>query len=408
MERTPTSYPENPAPYFSAPLIAEFAKQMVDPPGGDDRIALFFQGMLDVLHGREVPPELQHEVGVHLQILNTAILDSEIVPSYAANKLLRTFQKQFMYRNTGHEYPFTTRSVEPWRSGILTVLLTPRLNEVIQDLITRQTQSNVVQRYNALKFILTSCVSPDVAHPQLLDIGCSQNLGLKKIALGGAFEDVRIVEPRSNGNTRQNRRISYKYNSLSRSPFRIGRSMGVDLYDLRDEANAEWVYACSSYPSELLNEARLEEARQLKSMDVMNVSFTQSDISAALRINTDVDGDIPERRLYDVAFASTVMYQMTKTEREKTCQLVYDRLTPEGIMVIQDFVKLDSRQLRFSGPGSDKFTYRTVVKNKQTDFDKSEEIFIWETARCTKAQLGLGQLMVAGRLLTVSDFLLPG
>lgn len=383
------------------PITIEFAKQMIDPPGRDPRISTFCQAVLDIYNGRNLDSD---DIGVTrgnlTKILETAA-QKDNQASYAVNKILRCFQKQFMYRITDVDYPYPPNDVSVWRNKILTVLSTDMVDEVIADLKERETQSNVVQRYSVLKLIMSLTAERHELPPQILDVGCSQNLGLKKLATGGDFEKLKVM-PESGGD---NRSLTRRVNRLIAHPISIGRSMGVDLYDLQERANVEWVHACSSYPSELLDLRRQREAYELVNAQVPNVSFVQSDITEHLNISTGQSEFKHERRIYDIIFASTSMYQMTEHQRQRTYENAYKHLKPQGMMIVQDFVSITKGRLRFRGPGSDRYAYRTIVKEKNRDFEDPQELLIWENARCLRLKLGLGKIIVANEVRSMHDLL---
>lgn len=325
-------------------LEVELNRQISRPPGGDLRIAAFASATLVLLgmpDGRVVR-----------QVLDLRTISG----SYAANLLLRCLQRQLL--ELDERYPEAYQSPESWAAGWERVLKTQHSRQqFFADLSLRQVQSNVSERYKSLKLIgqLTGRRGP-----RILDLGASQNHGLKRLALNLSFTPVTG-------------KSSAELNSLLNQPWPIGPSCGADLA-AADNDSAAWARACSFYPSELLDTAARTLYDKLDAASPANVDFVELNAAGSIKQLAD--------RNFDLVFASTFLYQLRPGQVPQVRKLAKSVLATDGIIVYQDFIKLqpDGRLSFPSNWHSQPFVYRTIVEKPATG--EVLEAFQWQDGRC--------------------------
>jgi hypothetical protein len=127
----------------------------------------------------------------------------------------------------------------------------------------------------------------------------------------------------------------------------IANSIGIDLQDMlvgetkRDhDKNRTWARSCF-YTSEYhYDPARITEFDHWEETSLRQVQFFQGDI-------TVLDHDrfrhnFPYARQYDLAYFSTVAYQLGQAGMRAAIENVRPYLRPDGLILMQDFVDVDS------------------------------------------------------------------
>jgi hypothetical protein len=357
---------------------------------GDERIAAFAvaanRSIYDDEHFRNVIDGLLSD-------------RSELAPSYAVNLVLRALQKQLSRRPDSTGYPDAYTTPEPWRDSIAWVSEpenTAEHYDFVADLTYRQVQSNVAERYKSIALI-AQLMSPRLSeHPTILDVGCSQNQGLKKLALSGQipFAPFHSMSEQPPERTRLETEI---LNKLLVRAVPLGPSIGIDAIHADDANNKEWARSCSFYPSELLNDHRREEYDLLEMAHPPQVGFYQADF-ADLDID-DLLRQSPSER-FDIVSFSTVLYQVSEEQRATMIANARKLLKPSGLIVIQDFVTLDEQdhtKLVFHPNWFEySYIYTTVVIDPLDTTGRAHEVFRWENGRCNKMKAGrdLGRVML--------------
>lgn len=328
----------------SPTLEGELRRQSTRPPGEDARIAAFASATLGLLN---TPDGLLIK-----QILGFRAIGG----SYAANLLLRCLQRQLLELDP--HYPGVYLTDQVWEAAWMRILADSHSRQqFFADLSLRQVQSNISERYKSLKLIgqLTGRQSP-----RILDLGASQNHGLKRLALNLPFTPVTG-------------KFGQELNSLLNQPWPIGPSCGADLA-ASDNDSAAWARACSFYPSELLDTAARASYDELDTASPASVDFVELNAAG------------PTKQLagkkFDLVFASTFLYQLRAGQVPQVRKLAKSVLAEDGLIVYQDFIKLQPDG-RFSFPSNwhgQPFVYRTIVEKPATG--EVLEAFQWQDGRC--------------------------
>ncbi|HSX36814.1 MAG TPA: class I SAM-dependent methyltransferase [Patescibacteria group bacterium] len=357
------------------------------------------------------------------ELLDSSLLARSDVeqPSLQANILLRSIQKQLLRRENKYPkqfpYPEPYESVLAWRKDIraLSVSDTTERAELIHDLSTRYPLSNIVERYKAFSLITQLMRGRFDRRPNIIDVGCSQNLGLKKLALKpmesdkpwqpavsfGSFGEVVVT----GGSKQRNQDRSDTINKLLRYNRAIGNSVGIDIEPIDDPDVKEFARACSFYPSELLpaqptkplvaeldNPPPVDQAAEYDFLDSLNpdqpkISFFQGDFTnldtAELTKKTGVSSA-------DMVTISTVLDQVSQEARDSMLATARRLVKPHGLIVVQDFVHaLSPTELEFYDNWFEQpYRYRTLISDGESSFTEFHELFRWYNGRCKRLQLG--------------------
>ena len=349
-------------------LHTELTNQAVLPPGGDKRIAAFSQAILKMVG----TPELD----TILQMMLT--YRTSVSPSYAVNLLLRAFQKQLLVHDSHFPDDFTSVSV--WMTAIRALLDDTGIKAALyRDVLQRETQSNVVERYKAFKLVIGLLQSQLGDGLSVLDVGCSRNHGLKKLKLNLPFKPVSCGVKDSD--RLPHALLDSLFNGVLRQPLSLGRCQGSDIVPLAATDGRDWAKSCSFYPSELLNAAAVSEYDYLDSSDIAGVNFAIGDFKAAgMGLHTYA-------QKYDVITVSTFLYQLSADERVDARRLFKQYLRPGGIIIYQDFVRpsADGQSLEFETNWFDSlFPYRTLLEFGNDITGQLYEVLRWDNGRCNR------------------------
>lgn len=391
-------------------FLSELDMQAQNPPAGDEFIAAYSAAFKELL---------TEDLGIRRELsyyyAQRHIYDKQYGPSYTHNKWLRAIQKQLMRNAEIQNYPSEAwKQPGRWRAAITDILANDLVVEEFEyDVIHRETQSNVAERYKSFKLIMLMLRDRLGVEPSVLDIGCSQNHGLMKLATGFHFGKISAVELDSEGRPHTDYEVSSKVNRLLKTRLILGPSVGVDAIPLKikkrnsiadefeiDPATREWVKACSFYPSELLDESLVHEYDMLDRIDSVNVGFEWLDI-------VDKSLELGEG-FFDAVTLSTVLYQASDQDRLRMQEVAKRYIKPDGIVIYQDFAvkdRDDPTRLHFHETWfNDRFPYHTLVYDPHNP-EELQDIFGWENGRCTKMIAGLGRLVLNGTKITFSEYL---
>lgn len=348
-------------------LRDELIRQACTPPKNDQRIEAFCQALLIVLRD----PQFKNLC----ESLNKIAENS---PSYAVNKALRVFQYQLL--ETKSNYPLDYIAPKEWEEAIRSVSADEMTGyEVMQYLENRDIQSNVVERYKAVKLVMLLLGSRIGTTPSLLDVGCSRNHGLKKLALNLPFDPISpgVNDDRLGTIPFMNTTLS----ALLDVPLCIRNSIGLDLVSPEAFSAARWAKSCSFYPTELLNTYKVAEYDYLDSVQIPEVRQAQHDI---LQDNLEA---VSDGQQFEVIICSTLLYQLDVYERYKVQKMLRSRLRDNGVIIYQDFAS------KSTAPGAIQFEsnwfeyiypYRTLVEFANDDEHILYEVLRWNNGRCEK------------------------
>lgn len=416
-------------------LSRAYAQEMGRPTGGDKIIAAY---------AKAAEQEIHHEFGEFLEN-SFEFRDSYRPPieaHHAVQLTLRVLQKH-MLKHYPHIYPTRFFKHRMWSEKINELINDPdTASDIEGDLVVREVQSNVVERYKAFKLIAHMYRDRIGTYPEILDVGCSLNLGLKKLALNQRypFDSIEVGQKKPGG-FETKRDMTRAANTLLASRLAIGASLGVDVFMAPGNDNVdtkEWVRACSFYPSELLKPALLMEFNDLQSEAENRVTYFSGDFTnedemenlhiqyssrkwefenpnyknseqSLLELVTRLQGPHPDEGLFDMVIFSTSMYLMSWHQRVRALKRAKKLAKPTGLIVVQDFAEKrpsGNTKLRFHNDFMyDAMPYRTYVIDPKSPETDPQMIFAWETGRCQRLQLGLGRIAVGGKLRAPEELL---
>lgn len=413
-------------------ICRAYSQEARRPTGGDKIIAAYAEA---------AEQEIHHEFG---QFLETAFdfRDSykrPIEAHHAIQLTLRVLQRQ-MLKHYPNIYPTHFFKPKVWSEKINELISDPDIAADIENALSiREVQSNVVERYKSFKLIGHMYRDRVGEQPELLDVGCSLNLGLKKLAVeeGYPFGDIQVGEL-ENQKLVSDKKLTQAANALLASRLAIGASMGVDIKFSQGKDAMEWIRACSFYPSELLKPALVMEFNDLQNEGEGRIGYYGGDFTQANEMNDlhihysqlkwetehpgyknshtslmelveRMHGPHPDEEIFDMVIFSTSMYLMKWHERIRAFKRAKKLAKPAGLIVVQDFAEKrpsGNTRLRFHNDFQyGRMPYRTYIIDPKSSEIDPQHIFSWETGRCQKMQLGLGKIAVKGRLRTPAELL---
>jgi len=359
-------------------------EQAMSPPGGDDRIAAFDYAMLAALEDPKLRGLL--EEGFEHRYRQ----GRSVSPQYGANLCRHSFQKHFLRAREKFGYPEAFLEEDAWKEGINEIVHgQDSFHELRFDLLVRDIQSNVAERYKSLKIIMHFFRERLGDEPLVLDVGCSQNQGLKKIAAGYPFDPVEVVIRNKDG-TPTVAGLDYKstsaVNSVIAARQALGPSLGVDAWPLRDLDVKQWARGSSFYPSELLIPGLLEKYDELDNLQVGNVGFLEANF-------TEKNFGNEAYKMFDIALFSTVLYQLSPEERDRMLVNALYWVKPNGLVIIQDFTEtVEGKPLQLYFPDKRDgvpFLYKTIVLDPSRIEEGFKECIRWQTPRCRQMEVNL-------------------
>lgn len=253
--------------------------------------------------------------------------------------------------------------------------------------------SNVSDRGKLLKAAALLHGKEEVS---VIDIGCSLNHSLKRLALyeegGLTYEPVDVVAPDGAVDPGQ----TAEFNHLTQdAPLKLAPSVGVDIFDAsRDTLFLNWARSNSFYPAELLDTDRRERFERLAAARPPEVGYKFLDIASPQTEKFDRD--------FDVAYFSTMMYQLTAEEIATALENAHGLVKPDGLIMVQDFVDCQPGGEMSFYPKEDwqDWHYSLWVKDMAAPEAGFRKYFTAETGRVKKIRLepALGRLAVARQL----------
>ncbi|MEO7617425.1 MAG: class I SAM-dependent methyltransferase [Candidatus Saccharibacteria bacterium] len=352
----------------------ELVVQSQSPPAGDMRIAAFATAMYQLSESEKFKTAIER----------LYIAKPNVYASYVITSLFKATQKQLLVQYP-LTYPLEFKTAAVWEHAITKIFSdTIHFEEFCLDLENRTVQSNVSERYKAFKLVLMLMKDRLGEMPSVLDVGCSRNHGLKKLALNLPFQPLEIASPlRIKGSTRIG--LESHLNTLLRQDFGLSYGIGSDIVPIDMAEQASWVRNCSFYPGELLNTASVSEYDYLDNNEWDIVSFQQGDF-----VGKGLFGDDDYEGVFDAITVSAFMYQLSDAERKQVRANLRRYLRPGGIIIYQDFAQqgyvnseLDFEENWFSSH----YPYRTLIEFE----DKGEElfeVFRWQNGRCKRVMIG--------------------
>lgn len=381
-----------------------FENKLVSPDDPNDpSFRLFGQAGLDILERSDVQEEF-------INIARHRLARKKESFAYMANITLREVNHQELLEEvrTGKS-PYSEGADLPewWRSKLLQVIL-PADDSQNWNLYNRTVQSNVDARYVIPK--IWALMNPDrmPEQPRILDLGCSRNHGLKRLAFGDRFpfRDIKVLA----ADYRKKRPLPDRFDEdktirlnerFVHAPFSVRRSVGVDKVSLEDTNDDLWVKACTHYPGELQNKELVARFDELDKAKTHTVTQVQASCSSA----HEMRAALKRRRGFDLIYASNMFYQMSEAEVVETKEIALKYLNPNGYLMTLDSADVDKNSLsglKFPDEFYDNvrrpFGYKTMVLDARNPEEDFEEVFRWKNGRCDLLIPNLGNAVVNAAL----------
>lgn len=351
---------------------------------------------------------------------------------HAANLFFRAMQAVEMARDEKRDngkprYPRGKEQPEAWRETF-DYILDPA-GDVIDHFtvdLSRSVQSNIADRGKLLRVVQLLHHKDEQA--TILEIGCSQNHILKKAALhqnpakrGFRYGHTEVMQHPPDQAEPQAPRQPVRpagfdivrtevLNKLIQDRRRatIGQSLGIDIWDpYRDSAVALWARSCSFYPSELLDDRYTRDFDRLTREQPPEAGFYHADFGSNFdheRFEARFPGSKNNR--FDLVFIPTMLYQLSGTERQAVIANAAQRVRPDGLVVVQDYVqgvpdKSDEVSgLEFYGNAWPDYSYSLWVWDMQQPDQGWQKYFDIESGRVRRIVIApaVGQLAAAREL----------
>ncbi len=325
----------------------------------------------------------------------------------AQKQEMKQGHKEFTSRRYLNNYPLGSYSTPEKWTEVLNRLLDPDSPDHMDfdyDIHNRNLQSTKPQRYIGAVLLRALAVDRIGSNPFVIDVGCSQNLGLKQQALVGElseilfFDTVKVVPSgidlgKDSSKWPEDERLSGLVNSLVQNSRPVIGGIGIDIEHMKDIGNQEFAKACSFYPSELIDPGELEAYELLETMPVPSVGFYHEDFP-----NMDVGKFKDETQIENAGLVTifTMMNQLNKTGRRKTMAKIEELarvgvVQDDGIVAIEEFAQVNPKskdQLVINPKGPRKSgEYRLFVRDLSEESGELHHVATFDNGRCNRIQL---------------------
>lgn len=287
-------------------------------------------------------------------------------------------------------------------------------------LLASDVQTNIADRYKAMKLIAKLYADRFEGPPSYLDIGSSIGQGIKLLAYNRssdyqdlAFEDMTlasvltpeelIAAKEKKYFPRPDNRLTRLANTALRETVGFGYMQGVDKSHIVDQKTGgidpktkQWV-KYSHYPSELADGHTLQRFDAIAQIDPLyqRVRMKELDILE--------DEDFEEflkflgGKRFQIISCITMLYQIPDARLKSKLQDRLRILTDDnGIIVPQD-----ARKGKFETP----YEYTTSIVDTSFTGWNEEPILHWENARCRSAAVGQGEMLINGKMVQIDTAL---
>ena len=383
-------------------------------PGRADNASLAFEeytGKLDeaVEHHRQEAPEVY--TAAFYGCFGEALADSsfdpligqildlcpKLQPSEAAYKVAKSVQA--LEQAQDPSFPVGRDHPEAWEPVFKRLVADDEYRGNFLTGITLPIASNVSERS---KLLMASLVLKGKPGPiNILDMGCSLNHIWTRLARYDLkalrYEDtevMRTVPADIRSQPKKDYMQSWRLNHvLKNAEVTLGPSIGMDVHDAgRDPVFKNWASSNSFYMGELLDQKRRRQFDILNRAQPRQVGFLFGDITAW---KPEATG-----RRFDVAYLSTMLYQLKPDEVTAALSNAERSLKPDGLVVCQDFVDVKPDGSFDFDKHRGLWSYRVWVKDMARSEEGFQEYFRARTGRAREVVLGagLGQLAMAREL----------
>ena len=319
-------------------------QQAQEPIHNDPVIAACSRALLDLTQEPDLKDLFIDQIFKHMQ--GKSKLEALNVNNLAIRSINRCLMHPepdltIDYPDASFDKPDTFRWLLPDILGILPPYSPRKGDRFYSDMIWREVQSNKAKRYETIP-LLRVMFPEEFAEASILDVGCSQNQGLKQLALQIPFGEVGVADGTGQLPRDDIRAIRTAFNQqLQRPDFVLKESWGTDFFDLSDVEGREWVEACSLIPSELRQPDVVQQYRFLQSVNPSNVHFKMSDFAMTVKpprnpSDTRYMFDMPGKT-FDIVSFMTMLYQVPAHER--TIMFDHALQYSNRFIIVQDAAK---------------------------------------------------------------------
>jgi hypothetical protein len=331
-------------------VVADFylalQREEEKPQGKDPFVRSYAQATQHLLYDRDPQLLSFYNEGLELrQTVNRKPWNSEVL----LNVGMRVFLKGIIAKH--QDFPTKQYSTPAFFvSAIREVLDDPKARaEAVFDM-TRDVQSNVVNRYALAKLIMVSERQRLGQEVRMLDIGSSAMNGPSQIARNLPFDRIIFGEINPAFTTPEgpvmvpDPSLTGSLNHAIAEPLSLRGSYGVDAVPIDQKQNYEWMMACSHRPVERFG-SNLESFEDYMQTSHLGLSFYLGELSTSGIINKDETGAQAElpKRSFDVVTIFTTGYQQPRTLKRRLLEVANDYTRPSGLVIIQDYARANRR-----------------------------------------------------------------
>jgi hypothetical protein len=367
--------------------------QADNPPGGDECIRALCKATLF---------QLENNKTFH-RVVNSLLSKTVRASSVEAAMHWRVANQHHILRHPDKYGHFPEEYDENgWHHYLETTYLpgNKALGGIRYSLQQRKVGSNLPQRYDPIALFRYMSDLPERIN--VLDVGCSQNLGLKALASSDILRPdgspwCSPEELGRNGGTfyrKSDGGVIGRAREILAQPFGLRKGLGIDIMGRRED-NRQWVRN-SFRPAEIQEGLAVPRYDFLTTIEPPQVGFYRADIARLDHTNFEtrlkrIFGRSSGKQMIHLAIFSTMMYQLTEDERKEALCNVQPYMDPEhSYIIVQDYIDYGGEhreetvtfsQNWFAKP----YSYRTMVQTKDGSW---AEAFVSKDGRCNEVRDG--------------------
>ena len=294
----------------------------------------------------------------------------DLPPASLANLMFRAVQSQLLFTKDGYPHGYETK--RKWKEYIMKLTDDVSFYSELLATLERNTTTTKYQRYlPPLSLITTLCPYKDVS---VADLGCGGDLGFPGIIIRESFAEFT-------DNTGGFVTDATRFEKLGRIQL-----YAVDKEHPLSDVAISWRFACSYYPSEIIDgeDRREKEFEARIRVGKVGQRFIQADIT-----EPSFPALFGDKRV-DFVTILTTLYQLPDSLKVKAISNAKKLLEDDGTIIVQDFFSKDPKNpsgfdtnINWSGPNS----YNTFVLSSHTRW-MPLHVLGWNGGRCTEVWKG--------------------
>lgn len=309
-----------------------------------------------------------------------AAYERPISPTYMFNLWLKQVQANCIDDDA---YPY--ESSEMYGAKMCELLQEPVLRrQFLEGVTTHELQSNISERYKAVRIIIEALKPRLGCQPSMLDIGTSVGNGLKQLAFM-PFGRINLVAP-EHADPLEAELIEMQINTIL-SPYEsnfspIGYGVGVDLIE-PTELTQHRARSDSFNPAELKDKNKLALYDVLEIAEPPNVHFEYKNLLEGDQLETVPEGG------FDLLTMITMAYQIGSSDfKDFIGRRCLELISDKGVLLVTDFAEPspeDPTELLFyKNWYAVPFRYRTMLFDPRTPELGFQVLFEWRDGRATE------------------------